>query len=343
MTSISIRRVLVASLFVVLAGAEFARAERARARILMSDGSRKIGYVGDTNDKGMKFHLTDNPADRGQAFPHSAVRGVSFDEEGDIMQPGRAAYDRERYEEAEQLFRGVAEQYQNLWGIGRDQLGNFACEARFFQIDCLRRLGRYGDIAGAFDTPTGRNLENALPEVHLPALEILELWKHYGRGNWAELESGLQTYQAPLTGGAASLLRAPSFKEDLAPSVIVQLAYLRGQLFRQKENQAAALTDFYRAATIDFGADRILASEALREALKLQTADPAIEESYALQAETHAATRVYAEAYRSGDIELAFRDYLTPPEAPDGSQSEPEAESEPAAPTEEETDGGTEE
>ncbi|MEO0444938.1 MAG: hypothetical protein AAF191_02560, partial [Verrucomicrobiota bacterium] len=182
------------------------QAEPVSVTLLLDGNKRRIGFVSNTNDKALLFQMTANPRDRGEGIPYAQIRGVSFTNEDDLMGPGRYAYSRERYDEAATAFSEVATKYEFLWGIGRDLLGNFACEARFFHIDSLRRLGRYEEIQAAMDTPTGKAMVNAVDDIHLPALKIFTLWRDYAAKDWGALEPGLNENVGSLSGKEKDLL-----------------------------------------------------------------------------------------------------------------------------------------
>jgi len=289
------------------------KADPLAVTLLLEDGKRRIGYIANSNERALLFQATPEGGQR-TAIPYTQLRGVAFTDEGDIMGPARYAYSRSNYEEAAKLFAEVADEYSFIWGIGRDLLGNFACEARFFHIDCLRRLGRYSEIGDAMETKTGQALEDGIPEVLLPKLKIFRLWKHYADENWEALKSGLQTYEETLSGKKAELLRVPPFN-DSDPAILVQLHFMRGKLFEAEEQKQDALNELYRAALLDYGSDHQVSEQSLQSALEIQTSDPGVAESQAKQMEIYAVATVFRDAYNQGDLPLRFQDYAKEPEA----------------------------
>lgn len=299
-------------------------AEPARVTILKTDGKKMIGYIRNTNDKGIQFSYTEqDPQPIG--VPHTDIRAVSFDEEGDIIGPARYAYSRHQWEEAEKAFREVAEEYEYLWGIKREQLGNFASEARFFQIDCLRRLGYYSELGDALATQSGQSLESTIDEVHLPKLRLLQMWSHTAAEDWDTLEAALKDYEKPMVGKQAELFDVPLFKPDLPPSEIAQLSFMRGRMFEAREKSAQALDEYYAAMTMDYGEEKILTRDAMKSALYIQSKSPTLEKSYNEQKELHSLAVFYKEAYNDGEIDALYMEYLKAPEMPEAMKKQLEA------------------
>ncbi|MFT5465633.1 MAG: hypothetical protein ACI8UO_000728 [Verrucomicrobiales bacterium] len=300
---------LLVALAFLLQGAAFA--EPVAVTVLKTDDTRLVGFIGETNDKGIKFLYT--PGDRtGLGLPHAQVKAVSFTDEGDIMGPARHAYSRSQFVEAEQLFRAVADEYDFLWGISRAQFGNFASEARFYQIDCLRRIGRYSDMGAAIDTNTGKSLSNTITEALLPKLELFSLWGNYANEKWDELEAGLKAFETEPDERAAELLTTPGFK-PAPPSETVQLAFMRGKLFASKEGRTEdALRDFYLTMTLDYGSDRVLTKLAMESALRLQAAEEGLDKSHHMKKEIHALAVIYSRGFNEGNAETWYNDFLKP-------------------------------
>lgn len=307
----------------VLPQTSFAKA--AACQIALADGGRKTGFIARTNDKGILFTYSENEKGPGEQYTHNQVLAVVFTDEGDIMGPARHAYSRANFEEAEKLFKTVAEEYDNLWGISRKQRGNFASEARYFQIDCLRRLGRYAEIAPAMQTNTGKSLENTIAEVFLPKLKLFHMWEKLAGEQWDALAADLKTFEKEATGDKATLVPVPVFEAD-SPALLVQLTFMRGKVFAAKGEKENALRDFYRAMTLHYGTDPVLSQKAMDEALAIQSSDPKLKESYPQQTEIHALARVYQEGYAKGDIDIQFREFTREPEMPEALKKQLEAE-----------------
>ncbi len=315
------------TLVALIVGALFpirSEATSAACQIALADGSRKTGFIAQTNDKGIRFTYSENERGPGENYAHNQVLAVAFTDEGDIMGPARHAYSRSNFEEAEAAFKKVATDYDNLWGISREQRGNFASEARYFQIDCLRKLGRFAEIGPALETNTGKSLEAALAEVFLPKLKIFRMWQKVAAGDWDGLAASLEEYQEAPTGEQAALVPIPKFKVD-SPATLVQLAYMRGKVFAAKGDKENALRDFYRVATIDYGSDPVLSQKAMEEALAIQSVDEGIKENYPQQTEIHALARVYQEGYGKGDIPVQYREFTREPEMPEALKLQLEA------------------
>lgn len=299
-----------AGLLLLVLAATVAEAKPVAVTILKTDSSRLVGFIGNTNDKGIQFLYTEN--DRaGLGVPHGEVKAVSFTDEGDIMGPARHAYGRANYEEAQQLFKAVADEYEFLWGITRDKLGNFASEARFFQIDCLRRLGRFAEMGVAMETKTGSTLEATIAEVYLPGIELFKLWGDFAGEKWEALAAGLKGYETSLEGKAAELLASPGFAPG-DPTDLVQLAFMRGKYYEAQGNKEEALRDLYLAMTLNYGSDRNLTKLAMESALRIQAAEEGLKENRPMQEEIHALAVMYSKGYNNGQAETWYTEYLKP-------------------------------
>ncbi len=314
----------ILTLLALVGSLHLVSAEPVRVRLLKADGTRPIGYIHNSNDKGIQFSLTQqdpNPV----GLPHSDVKGVSFEEEGDIIGPAHYAYSRQQYEAAEQLYEKVADDYNFLWGIKREQLGNFASTARYFQIDCLRRLGRYGEIGDALNTDTGKSLEDTIAELHLPNLKLLRLWERVAAEDWDTVESKLNEYETPLAGKQAELFKVTSFRTDLAPSVVAQLSYMRAKLFEARNRKDDALLEYYSAMTLNYGSDAMLTRDAMNAALAIQSGSESLKDSYAEQKDIHSLATVYKNVYNKGEIETLYMEYLKEPAIPEAIKKQMEA------------------
>lgn len=321
------------SLILLLAGLTgsqplWSQAKPAAVTILQLDAAgqnpiRRIGFIRDTNDKGILFANSQaDPA--GIPLAHAQVKAVSFTDEGEIMSPARYAYSRQAFTEAEAAFKKIAEEYEYLWGITREQFGNFASESRFFQIDCLRRLGRYSEIAPALQTKTGLSMERSINAVYLPTLKLFNLWKLLAAQDWKGLQEGLKEYEAPADPKKAEYLSGISLK-PAAPGVLVQLHYLRGKLYESQANKEEALREYYRCMTLSYGGDKLLTQDAMKAALAIHAADPALEHSYPLQTEINALAVLYKDIYNNGKIESAYSKWIQAPEMPEALKKQIEA------------------
>lgn len=276
--------------------------------ILMADGKRRIGFVADSNDRGLLFQATDEPGAPGEPIPFSGMRGVAFTEESDIMGQAQYAYSRLNYEDAARQFAEIAKEYENVAAIPRQLLGNFACEARYYHIDCLRRLGRYAEIPEAMKTRTGLALENGIPEVLLPSLKIFRLWGHLAVQDWDALAKGLAPYEKPLSAKEAEFLVGNPFTNN-DPGELVQLYFMRAKMLQAKQQLPEALDDFFRAALLDYGADRGLAQQALEAIITIQAAQPEPADQEAKLTQLHAPAVVLQNVYRKGELPIRFQDF----------------------------------
>ncbi len=278
-----------------------AQAAPAKAIILRDSGDRETGFIQNSNDRQILFSVSEDTP--GAAVNLSSIKGIAFLEKAEIMAPARTAFERGQYEQAATLLGAVADEYGNLAFVP----DNFASEARFLQMECLRRLGKYQEMAALFETPSGKTFNTTLPDLFKSQLALNRLWTLYGAGNWDELKQGLSGYETPQVG-KAKMLGAPALRSMPGPEV-VQVAFLRAKLYEREDKASLALDDYSRCLTLSYGNDHRLSGEALMSAMALMAKDPALADNKAKMKELEGLSFLYKTAYGKGEVPEPYASY----------------------------------
>ncbi len=326
--------VLVVLGFALLVGKQ-SHAEAAKVTILKTDGQRETGFVQDSNDKAILFSYT--PQTRGQAMNRSTIKSIFFQEETALMGRGRQAFAAGAYEAAAKLFGEIATNYEGISALP----DNFASEARFFQMESLRRLGKYGELGALLETKAGKTIATTQDKFFAEQIRVMEMWAAYSAGKWDAVKSGLKFYEVPQVGDA-KMLPAPVFKKMPKPTVI-QLAFIRGKMYEQEKKPELALEDYYRAFTITYGNEPALAKEAMLAALAIEAADPRVKELQSKQWQLEGLAYYFKNAVGRGEIPAEYKQYAVLPDIPVGPKPKADAGGEKEGAAKEAGEAGTDE
>ena len=232
------------------------------------------GYVQGSKPGAILFST--NSGVRGTEVPLTNIRGdglekaIRLEERSELLANARAAFSGGNYEEAAMEFGKVADAYRIVIHIPQ----NFATEARFYQIECLARVGRFNAIGPLLETPAGQTIDTMLSDRYKDFTRLHKLWAIYGKQDWAALEKALAVYQEPVLD-KAKLLPAPNFK-TMPQSELIQIAFMRGKLFESKGEKEKALDDFLRVSSLTFANDSYLSKQALGGAMVIMSQNPVL-------------------------------------------------------------------
>lgn len=245
------------------------------ATIALEAGGNPQGYVQNANDNGIFFATASGG--QAQLITYDKIRGegleelIRFEERVEALSQARALYSAEQYTEAAAAFGQVAREYAIILAVPQ----NFASEALFYQAESLRRSGRYALLAQVMNSPVARTMETKLGERYQKDIEIMKLWSLLGEEKFDDLKTAIAAYEEPVTGDA-KLLATPNFVK-LPSNWIAQLAFLRAKVFDQAGDKERALDDYYRAFTIAYGNDSLLAKLAMGQSMLIKSTDPKLE------------------------------------------------------------------
>ncbi|MCP5539737.1 MAG: hypothetical protein H7A53_01055 [Akkermansiaceae bacterium] len=322
MTTKTVRTLTILFAAITAAGGLFegtARAQQAAgkrypelgAMVLMADGKRMRGFVQQSNANGLLFTLVEGSPGTGYAWKTQAV-AVAFDEENDIMADARAAWLKGDYQAAADAFGQVAENYANIAYVPE----NFATEARYYQIEAMRHLGKWAEMGPLMQTPTGATIETHLPEFFRKQHQLNKLWASLGAGDLEPAKAEVSSREKPVIGNA-KLLPAPSFVK-MPQRELVQIAFMRAKINEAEGKTQQALEDYYRVFTMGYAYEREVANQSMKAALTIQSKDPKLAEDkknstlWAIQSLAY----LYKNAFGAGQIDPGLEKFAVIPELP---------------------------
>lgn len=343
---LSVRLILLSAL--ALAAGSFTASEVSaqqrealRVEITYKDNRKQIGIIINANNEVISFALQEGaPA---QNVPYTELTVINFPDGAQITQAARKAYLSADLENAATAMGQIADSYPQAAYVPN----NFATEARFYQMDSLRRLGQYSELGKLFGTTTGKALEAALSDVFDRQVALLKLWAFYGANNLDQLGKELEAFQKPVVGDE-KMLPDKLFLDGTPESDLVQLSFLRAKVHEAAGRKPQALQDYYRAFTLTQANQPTIAKQAMVGAMTIHAADPEIDAKESKQWPLQSVAYIYKNAFNRGEIDAALTDYAVMPDLPvtqpaaqqaeqaeapsaDGEAAKPEADKQPAA------------
>lgn len=284
------------------------RAAATKVTLTKTDGSTDTGFIQDSNTQAILFSYT--PTQRGQAIKRSLLKNIAFQEERTLMGPARREFSLGNYEAAAKAFGKVATDYEGISFLDR----NFASQARFFQLESLRRLGKYDELAALLETKSGKTIKTTQDKMLGEQLNLFTMWAAFAGSKWDVVKAGLKFYEVPQVGDA-KMLPAPVFKKMSKPTMI-QLSYIRGKMYEQEKKLEHALEDYYRAFTITYGNEAALTNEAMLAAMAIEAADPKIKDLLSKQWQMQGLAYYYKNGVGGGEIPAEYSQYAVLPDIP---------------------------
>ncbi len=299
------------------------------ATIALATGANPQGVIQGANAQGIIFSSVSGQP--GKLVPYSSIRGEGLDKlvrigaRNEFLGNPRALFAAGNYVEAAAEFGKVSDAFAFLIALPK----SFAVEARFFQIESLRRAGALAEITPLLQTPAAKAITTGLGKNYQRSHVFHKLWGIYGEKKMDELKAALESYQVPVSG-QMKLLSEPNFKEDLPTSELVQLAFLRAKLYAAAGENKKALDDYYRVITLTFGNDSFLAKQSMGAAMVIQKADPKLPGGNDKGTLRRMQSITYLYGKNFGAMPPAFKEYNVRPDVP--KQIEAEVEKPKAAP-----------
>ncbi len=325
--SLSVRLILLSALAVTVGtftpSELSAQQEVLRVELTYKDNRKQVGIIINANEEVIAFALQEGaPA---QNVTYAELAAINFPDGGQITQNARKAYLGADLENAATAMEQIADTYPQAAYVP----DNFAAEARFYQMDSLRRLGRYAELSKLFGTNTGKALESALDDVFDRQVALLKLWAYYGADNIDQLGEELEAYQKPVVGDD-KMLPDKLFIDDLPESDLVQLSFLRAKVHEAAGRKPQALEDYYRAFTLTQANQSNIAKEAMAGAMAIHAADPEINATGSKKWPLQSVAYVFKTAFGHGEVDAAYADYAVMPELPVTKPAPQQAEEAPA-------------
>ncbi len=314
------------------AHAQQAQSNELGAMILLADGKRQRGFVQNSNENGVLFSLVEGAPGEGKRWGTDVV-AVAFDDADEIMREPRAAFLQRDYTAAAEQFGKIADR----WVIAAYAPNNFATEARYYQLESLRLLGRWAEMAPLLETPTAVTIPTKLTEFYQPQHRLNQLWAQLGAGNLEPVKAEIEARQIPQTG-SAKLLPSPAY-QVMPLRELVQITFLNAKVAEAEGKPELALADYYRTFSLTFGGDSQLLLESMKAALAIQGANPALQDPETVNVNTlrqmQSLAYVYKNSFAQGEIDSAFAAFAVKPDLPKPpapKQAEAAPEEKPAAP-----------
>jgi hypothetical protein len=192
------------------------------------EGGNPQGYIQNSNNQGILFATTQGGP--GQLVPFERIRGegldklIRYEERNEVLGTPRALFAAGKYDEAATAFGKVAQDYAILYSAPQ----NFASEALFYQMESVKRAGKYSLLANLVKLPASATIGTKLVDSYKRPFEFIKLWSLFGANDIAGLKAALEAYEEPVTG-QAKLLKSPNFKQ-LPSKEIAQLSFLRAKV-----------------------------------------------------------------------------------------------------------------
>ena len=290
-----------------------AQATELGAMILTPEGQRQRGFVQNSNENGLLFSLVEGAPGTGYRWEDQVV-AVAFDDADEIMREARAAFAQGDFESAAAQFGQIADTYV----IAAWVPSNFAAEARYLQIEALRRLGQWESLAPLLETPTAQAIPKVLSEFYQPQFKLNQIWASLGAGQMDPVRAEVESRQIPQTG-QAKLLPSPAF-QPMPMRELIQIAFLRAKLNEAAGEPAKALEDYYRTFSLTYANDDSLSKQAMNAAMAIQAGNPDIQgeepKNPAALRRMQSVAYLYKLAFGGGNIDSQFSAYAVQPELP---------------------------
>lgn len=306
-----------------------------QAVLAMSDGTRKQGFIQNSNDQALLFATA--AGGQGVAIPYTQIRGNGLDkaifveDRAEALSNARTQFNAGNYTEAAAMFQQVARNYAILLNAPQ----NFASEAFFYYMESLKRAGQIGQLLQLAESQAGKTVETKLGDVYQHRFALIKMWGLLGVEKMDDLKAALEAYQEPAVGDA-KLLPAPNFKK-MSPAEAAELAYLRAKVYEAAGERSNALDDYYRAFTLDHGYDTLVSKLAMGAAMVLEAEDPGLaSENEKSVAEMQSLAFTFSKRFGDGTMPENIRKYAERPplpayKAPPAPEPEAKPEAKPAA------------
>ncbi len=309
--------------------------------VTLIDDTDFPGFVTKADEKNLYI----SPYENGTAaagYPHSRIKNISWREPKDWKE-AMEFWNRRDYAQAIPAFAQAMEDYAGIATL-EDSIG---AQAVFYYMECLRRTGKFAEMMEPYIRVQKVNLGKKWQDQ----IRLFQGWAHLAGGKWKPLYLMMQDYEVK-EADIPEYTVAPNelpLQDSLNVHHMAQVAYLRGissekisdeyaaQLAeldpraeetreeRQKLTRdiamirSKALTDYSRAFTINFGAERGLALRSMLASLGLIKKDPTFPDNYSMQKEAHGIAVLF-DGMTSGKLPGKYKSLLTPPVDPEAGE-----------------------
>jgi tetratricopeptide (TPR) repeat protein len=333
---------------IVLSGQAFAKP--VSVSIARSDGNDFPGFATKADDSNIYIsQFEDGSAAAGYAF--SSMKGVSWGQPDD-WKKAKEYWDRRDYTNAKTAFKQAMEDYKGFAGSKHPMMkDNIGAQAVFYYMECLRRTGKFADMMEPYVKVQKVNLGAKWQDQ----IKLFQGWEHVAKGRWRPLSFMMETYEVKKSKipGIDDYTVAPNempLVDSLNFQHMAQVAYLRAisteKLAEEKAQKLAeldpdaeatreerivlnrdiglmrgkALTDYARAYTINYGAERGLSLRSMLASLKLIEKMPQFKETYTMQKEAYGIATLF-NVSNPGGLPTSLKHLLTEPVEPEADEN----------------------
>ena len=235
----------------------------------------ETGYV--TKAEAGKVFFSASPTGKNErGYPSSTIVQLVF-KAPEGWDEAEAARLSKNYAEAEKLYNTIAIDYRKIASLE----DNYSSLARLRQLECLRDSGEYGKLGKVIP-----NLKKSgLNEKYHVQVDLFVGWAALGD---LSSDAKIDSLERMING----------FREiDMLPGQLAQAFYISAVANEKRGNASSALTDYYRAFTLDFGANRDMARKAINSALLLYAAEDRLHKDRSRLEEAHALAATYQKVF----------------------------------------------
>jgi len=214
-------------------------------------------WIDDANDEVFRYYETERGVDSKQM---SLERPQSIW----LIEPPEFTaafnlYQSRQYNEARKAFAEVREEYLKL----REIPDNHSARAAFYEMECLRQLGRWDDLIEAEGKFTPDDRKSLTRDHEIKQLDHYVLYDALRKQQWSRLEG----------------LAEDRLEQDLPGYQLAQAAYALGLALEAQDRPLEALDPLNVAIVADSGRSEVIARNAALKSLRILAADEGVKQA----------------------------------------------------------------
>lgn len=256
------KTIFLTSLVAAVFASSSAMAQRFQqeALLIFEDNKFEKIWIADANKAKFLYFTTVNGIDKSTMLISKPVSIWLMEPAG--YTEAMELYQGRKYEEARSKFAEVREEYIKL----RTMPDNHSALAAFYEMECLRKLGKLDDLAKAQElfVPDDRNSMTRANQ--LAQMELYTLWEAARTKDWSRLE----------------LLCIEKLDTKMSGYQRAQVGYCLGLALEGQQKVIPAINAYNIAMTADTGTSERLTQMATENALRLYGTDPAVQQAIRL-------------------------------------------------------------
>ena len=210
------------------------------------------------------------------------------------------------FEKAEEQFKALAEEYAPIAAL-EDEIGALS---KYYYLKTLKANGKLEVLNDEIDKMRAQPF--ALSSIYSEDAAWLVPWGLIGKSNWDGLLEFVARYTDTEAQGDNPI---PPFKKTVPRHKLAELSYFRAKAIEEKGQANDAIKDYYRAITLNRGADRQITKEAMLALMNIIRNNENESSSLANRSELYTLTTFYQQAFGEGDLPSEYSGFLIPPPA----------------------------